>query len=459
MLNYSYYPFSKELEQIEGDDLATLKSVAEGWYVDYKQQGLKIADYAKHMAAFANQYGGWLFIGIKENSDGSRTASEFPGLPKSELEKVSTDIREASAAHVNPEILYEERVIEGPIESLGLPEDHSILIIGVPMSYSTPHIHSSGRIYRRLADQSKPKEETDRYILDELWKRGNLHKEKTSSFLRKVPPLPECQADSPWLHIFFKASQSQLGPLHRLSFDDFSNIVRNKDNAILGVQCPMQSVQTTADGFLARQIEGNDPSLATLTLRWWHDSTVRFDIPLNKHNATGFLETHERNSHAKEFHEIVCDTGYSNISIVDYSIVIQVIASLTNHYLQMLNVIGDTRDSLSCFKLRNVFHTSPFVDSKEFIERAREFAIPMTTDEQISVPKEPDESNMFFHGYKNRDVDFKSYEEYSPVPYTFSVPLFYRILEAVGIVSDVDQFTNDKELWGFDKVNNISASP
>jgi len=56
-------------------------------------------------------------------------------------------------------------------------------------------------------------------------------------------------------------------------------------------------------------------------------------------------------------------------------------------------------------------------------------------------------------------VDFKSYEEYSPVPYTFSVPLFYRILEAVGIVSDVDQFTNDKELWGFDKVNNISASP
>ncbi len=158
MLNYSYYPFKKELEKIDAEDLLLLKEVSEGWYIDYKVKGLKVIDLAKHMSAFANQYGGWLILGVEESSDGSRTPSEFVGMPKADLEKVSRDIREASAAHVNPEILYEEKVIDGPLEQIGLVEGKSILILGIPMSHNTPHIHSSGRIYRRLADQSKPKE-------------------------------------------------------------------------------------------------------------------------------------------------------------------------------------------------------------------------------------------------------------------------------------------------------------
>lgn len=459
MLNYSYYPFKKDLENIDAEDLLLLKEVSEGWYIDYKVQGLKITDFAKHISAFANQYGGWLILGVNENSDGSRTASEFIGIQRTDLEKISRDIREATSSHINPEVLYEEKVIDGPLEEIGLDEGKSILILGIPMSQNTPHIHSSGRIYRRLADQSKPKQETDRYILDELWRRGNDKKSKISEFLTYTPPLPSSQSEAPWAHIYFKPSQGQLGPAMRLTFAKFSNIVRNTDKSVLGVHAPMQGVNSTADGFVARQIEGNNPSLATLTFRWWHDGVARLDIPLNVFDLEGFFETHDKNKYVKDYCGLAYGAGYSDIKIVDYSMFVQAVASLANCYLQMLKETEDTRDIYSCFTLRNVFHTSPFVDSEKFIERAHKYSIPLTVDDNIVVPEDPSEENMFFHESSKRNVNFGSYEEYQPVPDIFSLPIVFRVFEAVGIVSDPDEFLDDIEAWGFNKVNNVPTTP
>jgi len=459
LLNYSYYPFDNKLENLKGNDLALLRQIAEGWYIDYKVQGLKIPEFAKHLSAFANQFGGWLIIGVSENNDGSRTASEFPGIDKSDVEKISRDIREASAAHINPEVLYEEKVIEGPINEIGLNKGKSIIIIGIPMSLNTPHIHSSGRIYRRLADQSKPKEEVDRYILDDLWKRGNNHRNKKTEFLTKIPRLPDSQSDSPWVHIFFSPSESQLSPSVKLKFDEFSQIVTNSDQSILGVHAPMQAINTTSDGFIARQIKGNDPSLASLSIRWWHDGSVRLDIPLNAYDFSSFLDTHEKNKYAKQYCDLACDAGYKQIKIVDYSIFVQAAASLTNCYIHMLNATNDKRDVYSCFSLRNVFHTSPYVDSESFMNRINKFSLPLTMDQDIRVPKEPSEENMFFHDSKKRDIDYSNNKEYLALPFLYCWPVVFRLFESTGIITDLDTFAKDIESWGFNKINNASTNP
>ncbi len=453
MLDYSYFPFKNNLERIGAEDLLRLKSVSEGWYIDYKSQGIKISDFAKHLSGFANQYGGWLFIGIEESSDGTRTASKFPGIPKSDLEKVSTDIREAAAAHVNPEILYEEHIVSGPIEEIGLASNYCILIIGIPMSLNTPHIHSSGRIYRRLADQSKPKEETDRFILDELWRRGAKHQKKITQFLKSLPDLPEAQSDTAWAHIYFRPAQHQVGPEKKLSFKEFSEIIKNEEGDALGVWSPMQALQTTANGYFARQIAGNDPSLATLSFRWWHDGRARLDIPLNSYDLKEFADMNGKHKYVEEFCGLARIQGYSKIKIVDYSLLTQTLASLSNLYLQVLNFTGDERDTYSCFTLRNVFFTSPYVDSELFMERARVNSIPITTDNVISVPSEPREENMFLHTFSSRNVDFTSQEKYQPIPYLYTAPIFYKIFYSVGVVSSQGEFTKDMEAWGFDKVD------
>lgn len=456
LLNYSYYPFQKNIEDIDYEDLLLLKEVSEGWYIDYKSQGLKITDFAKHMSAFANQYGGWLILGVEEDTDGSRTASEFVGIQNSELEKVSRDIREASSSHINPEVLYEERVVAGPVDEVGLPKGKSILIIGIPMSQNTPHIHSSGRIYRRLADQSKPKEEIDRYILDDLWKRGNEKKSKVAEFLTSTPALPSSQSELPWAHIYFKPSQGQLGPPEELTFAQFSNIVRNANKTVIGVHAPMQGINSTADGFVARQIDKNDPSLATLTFRWWHNGMARLDIPLSCFDIARFLETHKKNKYARDYCILADEAGYSTIKIVDYSLFVQAVASLVNSYLHLLKVTEDTRDIYSCFTLRNVFHTSPFVDSKKFIERAQEFSIPLTVDNNIVVPQEPSEQNMLLIESAKRCVNLDTEEEYQAIPYLLSAPIVYRVFEAVGIAPEYKTFVDDTEAWGFSKVYNQS---
>jgi hypothetical protein len=460
LLNYSFFPFKNILEELDGSDLSLLRDVSEGWYIDYKVQGLKVSDYGKHLAAFSNQYGGWLIIGISEKNDGSRTAGEFPGVEKSEVAKITLALREAASAHVNPEVLYEEKVIDGPIDEINLAKGKSIVVVGIPRSVATPHIHSSGRIYRRVADQSKPKEETDRYILDELWKRGNEHQQKNVRHLTKTPELPECQSNSPWAYIFFKPSERQLPPTKKLSFDEFVRIVTNSDNSIVGVHAPLPAAHSALNGFVARQIGDNDPSLALLTIRWWHDGSVRFDIPLSLYDLSNFAKTHQKNIYAGQYCRIAYENQCQDMKIVDYAMFVPIIVALTNCYLHMLKATDDQRDVFSCFTLRNVFHTSPFVDSSCFIDRIKSLSLPLTMDREIVLPKEPTEDNMFIHKAELRKLNCSiSNDEYQTVPYVFATPLIYRIFNSVGLAPDWDSFVEDIEAWGLNKINSIAFPP
>lgn len=57
-----YSPFDKSIRDLEASDLAILKIVHEGWYVEYKSELVKAPALAKALSAFANTYGGWLFL-------------------------------------------------------------------------------------------------------------------------------------------------------------------------------------------------------------------------------------------------------------------------------------------------------------------------------------------------------------------------------------------------------------
>jgi predicted HTH transcriptional regulator len=166
MLAYRYSPFTKPLHDLTGDDLAILRDVSEGWFVDYKSEPLSTRDFAKHTSAFGNQFGGWLFVGVAEGPNKSMKAGSFPGVQAADVSKILVQVREAVSAHVSPAVCFDHKVIDGPVPTLELPSERSIIIIGVPEGSSPPYVHSTGRIYRRIADSSDPKAETDRAVLD-----------------------------------------------------------------------------------------------------------------------------------------------------------------------------------------------------------------------------------------------------------------------------------------------------
>src|ERR1043166_9553966 len=94
MMRCRYNPFSKPLLDFLPEELTVLRDVSEGWFVDYKLEPLSPRDFGKHLSAFANQFGGWLFVGVSEGQNKSLKAESFPGILSSAVPAALVRIRE-----------------------------------------------------------------------------------------------------------------------------------------------------------------------------------------------------------------------------------------------------------------------------------------------------------------------------------------------------------------------------
>lgn len=452
MYTYPFNPFGKALDQVHANDLIVLKSVAEGWYVDYKRESIRTIDLAKQLSAFANQYGGFLIIGISEAEDGSRKAGTFIGIPQEDLEALSLQIREAAVTHVSPSALYEEHIVNGPCEEIGLKTNKAILIIGIPQGINPPYIHSSGRIYRRLADQSKPKEETDRYILDDLWRKGKEGREKLSNFLKKIPELPTVQKNSTWAFVYLVPNMNFPDPTIRLSYDKFCLYTVQCNGNIDGPYTPMQSVYSTHGGYIARQVEKNDPGLACVSLRCWHGGVARLEIPINTFSVNDFIEKQGMHKHLQAFVSEIEKQHFKDVQICDFSLLLISIAALSNIYLHLLKETGDSRPIYASYRLWNMFYKLPFADTIKYIERCSVTGIPVIQDRIIRHPETPYFDNMLLLPTIDDNPNVSAENKIVAKPYIFSAPIAYHILNVTGVLPNIMDIDDD-EIWGYDKVN------
>src|SRR5689334_10571140 len=97
-----FNPFTKPIREIGASDLATLRTIPEGWYIEYKRELPSAISAAKSLCAFANSYGGWIFYGIEEDTNGERTAGAFPGISRASVSNVEQLFRQAAATQISP---------------------------------------------------------------------------------------------------------------------------------------------------------------------------------------------------------------------------------------------------------------------------------------------------------------------------------------------------------------------
>ena len=214
-----YRPFADNLSEVSPEDLGRLRDVHEGWYVEYKQQLIGNRELAKSLSSFANQYGGWFFLGVKEDSR-DHVADGFPGIPDSQVNLALDSIRNAAKDLLNPPVFYNVRLFPGPIDLIGLGEGHSIIVVQVPEGPNSPYIHNDGRIYRRVGDSSQPAPVTDRSTFDLLAQRGEEARKGLAERVLWSPVTSKGEENQPYIHLSILSDPYEvIGHWYRKRFE------------------------------------------------------------------------------------------------------------------------------------------------------------------------------------------------------------------------------------------------
>ena len=454
MLEYS--PFDKAIHDLKPYDLAVLRNVPEGWYVEYKCQMVKATALAKEVSAFANMYGGWLFLGVQEQGGDNSVADEFPGIPKEEVEGALQSLRHSAADHLNPTPFFEPKVLWGPCTEIGLAEGNAIIAVEIPQSHTTPHVHKDGRIYRRVADGSEPKHETDRFVLDQLWRRAEPVREETRQWVECDPEFSSEEEQQPHVRMLLCVDPwRQRNPWLAAPLPEIRSILAGNEK---GIAVRFDTVYTAADGLIARQVAGNDPRRYGLTWRVRRDLSCDIVLPLPLHaaNSPDYLSSSLNGyAHITRFIAMLKKQGHPQPRIADLNFLLHLLIALVSQYRRLLKLAGTTGTKGEFFfkaRVLNARQIVPFMDIETAMSVFEAHGLPMMMDRTVTVlPGDTPES---FLPIREPEIEGKGDEEQA-ISTIQASNIFAQIARAFGIpiVSEDKIETYDTLIRYFDELS------
>lgn len=447
MIQLRFNPFDKALNELTAEDLATLRTVAEGWYVEYKAKKIDHEKIAKSISSFANHYGGWLFFGVEEAKadDGSLVASAFPGIPKSEVGSLVSRLSEAVARHMNPDAYFEHKVLGGPCKSIGLADDRSVIAIEIPGGANPPYVHKNGRIYRRIADRSEPTAETDRAVLDMLWERGRRKREAFADQIRALPEKTEEEVGRPYVHLFLFADPlGDRGYKSKMTFEQFSELMKTTPRSsgkLLAISMNLENCFSTAEGFVARHISTQQADDLTLTWRFNRNGTSLITIPLSRTAATlpASHEWFDKYEHWDRFLGLA-ESNRFNGWVLDMNSLFFCFVALLAKARSLHAIDGYEGNLFAKIHAEGLLRSVSFLDVPAFVDAVESNGIPVLQDNSILVPAgwEPESA------LELKSLTEVGAKEIQP-EFMDTFPLLMRWLTAIGFQPISD--TKDKDAF------------
>ena len=387
-----YTPFDKDLHAIEAVDLASLKQASEGWYIEYKREVPDATSIAKSISAFANTYGGWLFYGIEEESKENPVAGAFPGISRADVDPALQRMRQAVAGQVNPSPHFESKVIWGPCDAIGLPADRAIVCAQVPWSPNAPHVHKKGCIYRRVADGSEARPENDRFILDQLWHRADDIRRQYKEWHDRDPEFSEAESKQTYVRLLLVADLwLDRGAWLEAGDADVRAILGEKQGMLSAI--PFDTVYTSADGFVGRQLANNDPHNLTLTWRLRRALVSEVLIPLPLYTPSG-PELLRREMHGYDnigrFVDILHRYKHASPRVVDLNYLFNVLIGVVEIQRRLTAKATWIHGFFAKAKLLNAWRTTPFIDVPAILDSFETFGLPMCLNASVTSPRGTD---------------------------------------------------------------------
>ncbi len=395
MTSTRFNPFDKDLKDLLPADLAVLRTISEGWYVEYKQTLIETERLARSIASFANQYGGWLFLGIKQSGDGRDTAGTFVGISCDQIQLARTECRNAVLTKLSPAPYFDLKLLEGPSEELGLPRGRGVLVLSIPQGMDPPYVHSSGVIYRRVADGSDPKPETDRHVLDMLWKRRGDSQKRLARRFHRQPPRSKAEADQTYVHLHLLADPlGDRGIRSRMTFETFTKLMQQPPGN--EVNMPFDNVFPATDAYVARQVQGNRPWSLVPTWRYGRDCSSVVTLPLNQakayhENALAFLRGY---AHASPLIERLRFSDYAPCRILDLNFMcVGLQCAIIQH-----RVLAADDGVFGPFYFRAFIESTwrriPFLDLDSYVDWIKVAGVPVVQDSGALAPMGTDYAGM-----------------------------------------------------------------
>ena len=382
-----YTPFAVDLHEVTETHMADLREVAEGWYVEYKSEVPKPRELAKSLSSFANRYGGWLFLGIQENPE-DNTAAAFPGIPEGDVTSALQQLRDAAKDLLQPTVPFFHNILRGPLAEISLPSGHSIVIVRIPEGASTPYVHNDGRVYVRTGDSSSPVSATDRTTLDLLHRKAQAKTSLLEDLIDRSPVVSKGEEDTTYLHLALCSDPFQvLGHRYGGSFTDFSTAMR-------APPLPFDNIYTSQDGFVARQVRGNERHKRLFTWEFSRTCNSFVTLPLSTlkvplsdpdgsfYNSGEWSQYH----HGERFASLLAQKDLRFARVLNLNLVVAVIGGIIARHRSLAGLAGVRGPFYVKTKIENTWRVIPFIDTSEYISHIEAFDVPVVQDSNLTAP-------------------------------------------------------------------------
>ena len=382
-----YTPFDVDLHEVTEIHLAGLREVAEGWYVEYKSEVPKPRELAKSLSSLANRHGGWLFLGIQEDPS-DNTAASYPGIPDAAVTSTVEQLRNAAKDLLQPTVPFFHHTLRGPLAEISLPSGRSIIVVRVPEGASTPYVHNDGRIYVRTGDSSSPVPATDRTTIDLLHRKAEEKRSLLEDLIDRSPVVSESEENTAYLHLVLCSDPFRiLGHWYGGSFTDFSA-------AMSSPPMPFDNAFTSQDGFVARQVRGNERykrlftwefsrtcnSFVTLPL-----STFEFP-PTDPDGSFSDLGAWAQYDYGERFVSLLAQKNLQFARVLNLNMVVTLIGEIIARHRSLADQAGVKGPFYLKAIMENTWRVVPFVDTSAYISHIEAFDVPVVQDSDLTAP-------------------------------------------------------------------------
>ena len=428
-----YTPFSKEPGDLSAADLEGLREVREGWYVEYKSKLPKPRDLAKSLSSFANQYGGWLFLGVDEDPV-SQTAGNFPGIENEKVPEVLESIRNAAKDLVRPQVIYRDQVLGGPDDAIALDSSRSVVVVRIPEGPNTPYIHNDGRIFIRVGDSSSPIPATDKSTFDLLYQRGENRRSYLKALIETSPELSKGEEKNSFLHLSILSDPYQtLRHRYQGGYSDFCATMS-------GDRIPFDNIYTAPDGFVARQVGINPRYNRLLTWEFSRNCNSFVTIPIPTLPLVGSFTalesdvngTWEDYSIGADFKSALVSKGLGASRILNLNLLLPLVGVIISRHRTIVGQAGVRGPFYIKARLDNVWRAIPFVDLDEYIAHVERFDFPVVQASDLMAPAGTSlESFVVSPELKNVPSESEN------IKYDGPIRMWIEIMEALGIPGEL----------------------